>query len=180
MGEMQSLDQSGSHTRPGLVLPISDAGAGCTGGISDRRARCRLDPMHVLGTSAPYVFCLQNILKRTPQGSRDEDTATKAFNELKKVQGTSVPAWQQCLGACSGAVGGHGGAEQGLWVHRCICGRAGETPPEPGGALVCRPWEQPFLKASRLGRETPRHQQSGSMGAAVRSPLAGGEQRAGP
>lgn len=29
---------------------------------------------------------LQNILKRTMPGSRDEDTATKAFNELKKVQ----------------------------------------------------------------------------------------------
>lgn len=27
----------------------------------------------------------QNILKRTAPGSRDEDTATKAFNELKKV-----------------------------------------------------------------------------------------------
>lgn len=27
----------------------------------------------------------QNILKRTTPGSRDEDTATKAFNELKKV-----------------------------------------------------------------------------------------------
>lgn len=31
------------------------------------------------------VFILQNILKRTTPGSRDEDTATKAFNELKKV-----------------------------------------------------------------------------------------------
>lgn len=31
-------------------------------------------------------FCIfQNILKRTSPGSRDEDTATKAFNELKKV-----------------------------------------------------------------------------------------------
>lgn len=30
-------------------------------------------------------FFLQNILKRTTPGSRDEDTATKAFNELKKV-----------------------------------------------------------------------------------------------
>lgn len=29
---------------------------------------------------------LQNILKRTMPGSRDEDTATKAFNELKKVE----------------------------------------------------------------------------------------------
>ncbi|XP_014375207.2 rho guanine nucleotide exchange factor 19 isoform X1 [Alligator sinensis] len=28
---------------------------------------------------------VENILKRTPQGSRDEDTATKAFNELKKL-----------------------------------------------------------------------------------------------
>lgn len=28
---------------------------------------------------------LQNILKRTTPGSRDEDTATKALNELKKV-----------------------------------------------------------------------------------------------
>lgn len=31
------------------------------------------------------VFIFQNILKRTTPGSRDEDTATKAFNELKKV-----------------------------------------------------------------------------------------------
>lgn len=30
-------------------------------------------------------FIFQNILKRTTPGSRDEDTATKAFNELKKV-----------------------------------------------------------------------------------------------
>lgn len=30
-------------------------------------------------------FFFQNILKRTTPGSRDEDTATKAFNELKKV-----------------------------------------------------------------------------------------------
>lgn len=30
-----------------------------------------------------HIF--QNILKRTNPGSRDEDTATKAFNELKKV-----------------------------------------------------------------------------------------------
>lgn len=30
-----------------------------------------------------HIF--QNILKRTIPGSRDEDTATKAFNELKKV-----------------------------------------------------------------------------------------------
>lgn len=32
-----------------------------------------------------HVFIFQNILKRTTPGSRDEDTATKAFNELKKV-----------------------------------------------------------------------------------------------
>ena len=32
-----------------------------------------------------YNIFLQNILKRTTPGSRDEDTATKAFNELKKV-----------------------------------------------------------------------------------------------
>ncbi len=31
------------------------------------------------------VYIFQNILKRTTPGSRDEDTATKAFNELKKV-----------------------------------------------------------------------------------------------
>lgn len=31
------------------------------------------------------IYFLQNILKRTTPGSRDEDTATKAFNELKKV-----------------------------------------------------------------------------------------------
>lgn len=32
-----------------------------------------------------HVSIFQNILKRTTPGSRDEDTATKAFNELKKV-----------------------------------------------------------------------------------------------
>lgn len=32
-----------------------------------------------------HLFTFQNILKRTTPGSRDEDTATKAFNELKKV-----------------------------------------------------------------------------------------------
>lgn len=32
-----------------------------------------------------WFFIFQNILKRTTPGSRDEDTATKAFTELKKV-----------------------------------------------------------------------------------------------
>lgn len=35
--------------------------------------------------SSKIAFIFQNILKRTTPGSRDEDTATKAFNELKKV-----------------------------------------------------------------------------------------------
>lgn len=37
------------------------------------------------GVSSKIAFIFQNILKRTTPGSRDEDTATKAFNELKKV-----------------------------------------------------------------------------------------------
>lgn len=35
----------------------------------------------------------QNILKRTTPGSRDEDTATKAFNELKKVLISPTGTW---------------------------------------------------------------------------------------
>lgn len=53
--------------------------------------------MHVQCDSDSYLYPLlfscanelcflkQNILKRTTPGSRDEDTATKALNELKKV-----------------------------------------------------------------------------------------------
>lgn len=39
----------------------------------------------LFGMSSKTSFFFQNILKRTTPGSRDEDTATKAFNELKKV-----------------------------------------------------------------------------------------------
>lgn len=39
---------------------------------------------HVFKRDCVFLF-FQNILKRTTPGSRDEDTATKAFNELKKV-----------------------------------------------------------------------------------------------
>lgn len=38
---------------------------------------------HYMEEVLRHIF--QNILKRTTPGSRDEDTATKAFNELKKV-----------------------------------------------------------------------------------------------
>lgn len=39
------------------------------------------------GPSLPHCTdpTLQNILKRTAQGSEDEDVATKAFNALKEV-----------------------------------------------------------------------------------------------
>lgn len=40
---------------------------------------------HVFKRDCVFLFFFQNILKRTTPGSRDEDTATKAFNELKKV-----------------------------------------------------------------------------------------------
>lgn len=52
-----------------------------------RVARVLLTLWRVFETnSGMYLFLfLQNILKRTTPGSRDEDTATKAFNELKKV-----------------------------------------------------------------------------------------------
>lgn len=40
---------------------------------------------------------LQNILKRTTPGSRDEDTATKAFNELKKVEQPILPKLFCCF-----------------------------------------------------------------------------------
>lgn len=43
------------------------------------------------------IFIFQNILKRTTPGSRDEDTATKAFNELKKVVIITYNGWNTSI-----------------------------------------------------------------------------------
>lgn len=61
----------------------------CRGSSSQGRvARVLSAPWRVSETGFWGLYLLffrQNILKRTTPGSRDEDTATKAFNELKKV-----------------------------------------------------------------------------------------------
>lgn len=47
--------------------------------------QCLTGGLFTLWHVSKNVFIFQNILKRTTPGSRDEDTAMKAFNELKKV-----------------------------------------------------------------------------------------------
>lgn len=67
--------------------PPEDAGGGTqgegwAGKITGEGVACLILESH-----------LQNILKRTAQGSQDEDMATKAFNALKEVSSVGQGCW---------------------------------------------------------------------------------------